>query len=158
MHPKFCLYLSIIIIFLSWECHTFHFLMLWCLLWVSCWPQLSKNTVPSGPSHSGWAPELLRAEGGKVEEVHSTNLTFLTTVLSIIIGGNQAPRHLPQYHPYDEAWWGQLHAVGCFTAGGTGRLVREIWTSLISPAGALNPAKARRGPYFRFMINPSTWN
>jgi hypothetical protein len=28
------------------------------------------------------------------------------------------------HHPYGEAWWWQHHAVGCFSAAGTGRLVR----------------------------------
>uniref|UniRef100_A0AAY4CQB6 Uncharacterized protein n=1 Tax=Denticeps clupeoides TaxID=299321 RepID=A0AAY4CQB6_9TELE len=28
-----------------------------------------------------------------------------------------------QYHPYSEACWWQHHAVGCFSAAGTGRLV-----------------------------------
>jgi predicted chitinase len=28
------------------------------------------------------------------------------------------------HHPYGEAWWWQHHAVGMFSAAGTGRLVR----------------------------------
>ncbi len=28
-----------------------------------------------------------------------------------------------QYSPNSEAWWWQHHAVGCFSAAGTGRLV-----------------------------------
>lgn len=53
-----------------------------------------------------------------------------------------------QYHPCGEAWWGQLHAVGCFIAGRTGRLVTviwEIWMSLRGPPRALNPTKKVKG-------------
>ena len=43
--------------------------------------------------------------------------------------------HRSSYHPYDEAWWWQHHAVGCFSAAGTERLDRV--------EGKMNGAKDR---------------
>ena len=39
------------------------------------------------------------------------------------------------HHPYGEAWWWQRHAVGMFSAAGSGRLVRI--------EGKMNRAKYR---------------
>lgn len=31
---------------------------------------------------------------------------------------------MKEHHPLNDAWWWWHHAVGCFLAAGTGRLVR----------------------------------
>ena len=51
-----------------------------------------------------------------------------------------------EHHPYREAWWWQHHALGCYSAVGTGKLVRI--------EGAINGAKSLRRTCLRVQ---KTW-
>ncbi len=60
---------------------------------------------------------------------------FLALILSGMCGETRHCSSPVQYSPNSEAWWWQHHAVGCFSAAGTGRLV--------AIEGKMNAAKYR---------------